>query len=277
MSMEILIAVLIVLAAAGAVFFKIALSYGGVKAFLSKNLKPDREVLKAARKKAKSLAKAAAGELKSAVSKVKDEEKTYQRQIATAEAEHELWANPGTGKSLVRLGSVTLYEHALKVGGDTVDLDGISVDSKITDMSAVLVVTLPNGIKLTESFDTSWKDGQTKYNTSSHKDWEIIESTTEKKRSYSPDQIIHLANEINNQSVRRQSFLKRQPEMIEVTAKYVESAKANTSALDQARRELEALESGSQTALDAKSAAEALVTAEENYKRTVTEKLAKKV
>lgn len=274
--MEIVIAVLIAVVVVGGIFLKIALSYGGVKAFTSKNLKSDREVLKAARKKAKSLAKAAAGELKSAVNKVKEEEKTYQRQIAKAEAEHELWANPGTGKSLVTLGRVTLYEHALKVGGDTVDLDGISVDSKITDMSSVFVVTLPNGIKLTESFDTSWKDGDTKYNTSSHKDWDIIESTTERKRSYSPDQIIHLANEINNQSVRRHSFLQRQPEMIEVTAKYVEAAKENTSALDQAKHELQALEAGSQTALDAKSAAEALVTAEETYKRAVSEKLAKK-
>jgi hypothetical protein len=274
--MEILVAVLVITIAGLAVFFKIALSFGGVKAFLAKELKSDRAALSAARKTAKSLAKAAAGELKSAVKKVSECEKAYLKKISLAEAEHQFWANPGNGKSLIRLGKVTLYEHMLTMGSNTVDLAGVTVDTKITDMSALLVISLPNGMKLTESFDTSWKEGETKHSTSSHKDWDILESSTEKTRSFSPDQIIHLATEINNQVVRREEFQRRRPQMMEATTKNIEFAKSDTADFDQAKRELESLEAGSQSAMDAKSAAEALVTAEDVYKKAVSEILTKK-
>ena len=141
--MEILVAVLVIVIAGLAVFFKIALSFGGVKAFLAKELKSDRAALSVARKNAKSSAKAAASELKSAVKEVNEAEKAYLKKIALAESEHQFWANPGNGKSLIRLGKVTLYEHTLSMGGNTVDLAGVTVDTKITDMSAVLVIALP--------------------------------------------------------------------------------------------------------------------------------------
>jgi len=47
--MEILVAVLVIAIAGLAVFFKIALSFGGVKAFLAKELKSDRAALSADR------------------------------------------------------------------------------------------------------------------------------------------------------------------------------------------------------------------------------------
>ena len=273
--MEILLAVLIILIAGIAVFLKVAFSFGGIKAFLAKELKTDRATLTAARKRAKSTAKVAAKELKNAVSKVSEAEKNYQKKITAAEAEHQHWTNPGNGKTLVRLGKVTLYEHVLSIGGKTIDLAGVFVDTKITDMSAVIVITLPNGMKMSESFDTSWKDGETKYNTSSHKDWEILESSTEKKRSFSPDQVIAFANEITNQAIRRADFLNRQPEMINITARNIDIARTDTADLDLAKSELESLQAGSQSAQEAQSAADALVAAEEAFSKAVIEKLGK--
>ena len=54
--MEILIGLVVILLAGVGIFLKIAFSFGGVKAFLSKELRGDRSELSAARKTAKSLA-----------------------------------------------------------------------------------------------------------------------------------------------------------------------------------------------------------------------------
>ena len=273
--MEIVVGLVVILLAGVGIFLKIAFSFGGVKALLSKELKGDRSELSAARKTAKSLAKAAAGELKEANQQVSRESKAYEKRVKEVSDEYSRWLNPGDGQSLTRLGGVKLFEHTVHVGKSVVPLEGISVDTRITDMSAVLILSLPNGMKVSESFDTSWREGETKYSTSSHKDWDILESSTEKKRSYSPDQIIHLAGEINNQAIRHEDFLKRRPEMIELLAAKLEETKANTQDLDSARAALSSLEAGSQTALDSKTAAEALVVAEARYKSIVATKLAK--
>ena len=271
--MEILVAIGIILLAGIGIFLKVAFSFGGIKAFLSKDLKSDRAELSAARKRAKSLAKAAAGELKEATQQVTRETKAYEKRVQEVSFEYNKWLNPGDGQSLTRLGSVKLFEHTVHVGRNVVPLDGISVDTRVTDMSAVLILTLPNGMKVSESFDTSWRDGETKYNTKTQGDFDILESTTAKKRSYSPDQIIHLAGEVNNQAIRHEDFLRRRPQMIELLAQKLEETKGNTQEVESAQQNLRSLEAGSQTALESKTAAEALVAAEAQYKSAVAAKL----
>lgn len=269
--MEILVATAIILLAGIGIFLKVAFSFGGIKAFLSKDLKSDRAELSAARKTAKSLAKAAAKELKEATKQVTRENKAYEKRVQEVNFEYNKWLNPGDGQSLTRLGSVELYEHTVHVGRNIVQLDGISVDTRVTDMSAILILILPNGMKVSESFDTSWKDGETKYNTNKRasEDFDIVESTTQKKRSYSPDQIIHLAGEVNNQAIRHEDFLRRRPQMIELLAQKLEETKANVQELDSAQQNLRSLEAGSQIALESKTAAESLVAAEAQYKSVV--------
>jgi hypothetical protein len=171
---------------------------------------------------------------------------------------------------------VNLHEHTIHVNGKRLSLEGISVDTRITDSSAVLILGLPNGMKVTESFDTAWRDGATTYNTKKGSDYDIIESSTQKKRSFSPDQIIHLAGEINNQSIRHADFLQRQPEMIEQLAIALEEITADTEELDSAKESLSTLEMGSETAQESKNATEALVVAEAKYASIISTKFGKK-
>jgi hypothetical protein len=274
--MEILIALGIILLVGAAYVFKVALAFGGLKPFFSKEMKPERTELTAARKKAKSLAKAAAGELKEANKAVDAEQKAYDKKVQLAKDEYQSWLNPQDGRLLLKLGSVNLYEHTIHVSGKNISLEGISVDTRITDSSAVLIIGLPNGMKVTESFDTAWRDGATTYNTKKGSDYDIIESSTEKKRSFSPDQIIHLAGEINNQSIRHADFLQRRPEMIERLALALEEITADTDDLNAAEEFLLTLEMGSETAQESKRAAEALVVAEAKYASIVAVKFPKK-
>ena len=274
--MEILIALGIILLVGVAYVFKVALTFGGLKPFFSKEMKPERTELTTARKKAKSLAKAAAGELKEANKAVDAEQKAYDKKVQLANDEYQSWLNPQDGRLLLKLGSVNLYEHTIHVSGKNISLEGISVDTRITDSSAVLIIGLPNGMKVTESFDTAWRDGATTYNTKKGSDYDIIESSTEKKRSFSPDQIIHLAGEINNQSIRHADFLQRRPEMIEQLALALEEITADTDDLNAAEEFLRTLEMGSQTAQESKKATEALVVAEAKYASIVAVKFPKK-
>jgi hypothetical protein len=274
--MEILIALGIILLVGSAYVFKVALAFGGLKPFFSKEMKPERTELTAARKKAKSLAKAAAGELKEANKAVDAEQKAYDKKVQLAKDEYQSWLNPQDGRLLLKLGSVNLHEHTIHVSGKNISLEGISVDTRITDSSAVLIIGLPNGMKVTESFDTAWRDGATTYNTKKGSDYDIIESSTEKKRSFSPDQIIHLAGEINNQSIRHADFLQRRPEMIEQLALALEEITADTEDLNAAEEFLLTLEMGSETPQESKKAAEALVVAEAKYASIVAVKFPKK-
>jgi hypothetical protein len=274
--MEILIALGIIVLVGAAYVFKVALTFGGLKPFFSKEMKPERTELTTARKKAKSLAKAAAGELKEANKAVDAEQKAYDKKVQLAKDEYQSWLNPQDGRLLLKLGSVNLHEHTIHVSGKNISLEGISVDTRITDSSAVLIIGLPNGMKVTESFDTAWRDGATTYNTKKGTDYDIIESSTEKKRSFSPDQIIHLAGEINNQSIRHADFLQRRPEMIERLALALEEIIADTDDLNAAEEFLLTLEMGSETAQESKKAAEALVVAEAKYASIVAVKFPKK-
>ena len=274
--MEILIALGIIRLVGAAYVFKVALTFGGLKPFFSKEMKPERTELTTARKRAKSLAKAAAGELKEANKAVDAEQKAYDKKVQLASDEYQSWLNPQDGRLLLKLGSVNLHEHTIHVSGKNISLEGISVDTRITDSSAVLIIGLPNGMKVTESFDTAWRDGATTYNTKKGSDYDIIESSTEKKRSFSPDQIIHLAGEINNQSIRHADFLQRRPEMIERLALALEEITVDTDDLNAAEEFLLTLEMGSETAQESKKAAEALVVAEAKYASIVAVKFPKK-
>ena len=274
--MEILIALGIILLVGAAYVFKVALTFGGLKPFFSKEMKPERTELTTARKRAKSLAKAAAGELKEANKAVDAEQKAYDKKVQLASDEYQSWLNPQDGRLLLKLGSVNLHEHTIHVSGKNISLEGISVDTRITDSSAVLIIGLPNGMKVTESFDTAWRDGATTYNTKKGSDYDIIDSSTEKKRSCSPDQIIHLAGEINNQSIRHADFLQRRPEMIERLALALEEITVDTDDLNAAEEFLLTLEMGSETAQESKKAAEALVVAEAKYASIVAVKFPKK-
>lgn len=271
--MEIIIGIAIAALLAVGYLFKVALSFGGVKPFFSKELKQDRQELSIARKTAKSLAKAANKELKEATRKVSQEQKAYEKRVKEVSDEYNSWLNPGDGKSLTRLGGVKLFEHTIHVGKNTIPLEGVSVDTRITDMSAILILELPNGMKVSESFDTSWKDGDTKYSTKTQGDFDILESSTEKKRAYSPDQVIHFAGEVNNQIIRHENFLERRPQMIEVLGKKLEEVKADTHELESAQSALKSIEGQSQASLEAKAAKEALLAAEEKYKSIVAAKL----
>jgi hypothetical protein len=274
--MEILIGLGLILLVAAGYVFKVALTYGGLKPFFSKEIKPDRVELTAARKKAKSLSKAAAGELKAANKVIDLAQKAYDKKVQLANSEYQSWLNPQDGRLLLSLGKVNLHEHTIHVSGKRLSLEGISVDTRITDSSAVLILGLPNGMKVTESFDTAWRDGATTYNTKKGSDYDIIESSTQKKRSFSPDQIIHLAGEINNQSIRHADFLQRQPEMIEQLAISLEEITADTEELDSAKESLSTLEMGSETAQESKNATEALVVAEAKYASIISTKFGKK-
>ena len=274
--MEILIGLGLILLVAAGYVFKVALTYGGLKPFFSKEIKPDRVELTAARKKAKSLSKAAAGELKAANKVIDLAQKAYDKKVQLANSEYQSWLNPQDGRLLLSLGKVNLHEHTIHVNGKRLSLEGISVDTRITDSSAVLILGLPNGMKVTESFDTAWRDGATTYNTKKGSDYDIIESSTQKKRSFSPDQIIHLAGEINNQSIRHADFLQRQPEMIEQLAIALEEITADTEELDSAKESLSTLEMGSETAQESKNATEALVVAEAKYASILSTKFGKK-
>ena len=274
--MEILIGLGLILLVAAGYVFKVALTYGGLKPLFSKEIKPDRVELTAARKKAKSLSKAAAGELKAANKVIDLAQKAYDKKVQLANSEYQSWLNPQDGRLLLSLGKVNLHEHTIHVNGKRLSLEGISVDTRITDSSAVLILGLPNGMKVTESFDTAWRDGATTYNTKKGSDYDIIESSTQKKRSFSPDQIIHLAGEINNQSIRHADFLQRQPEMIEQLAIALEEITADTEELDSAKESLSTLEMGSETAQESKNATEALVVAEAKYASIISTKFGKK-
>jgi hypothetical protein len=274
--MEILIGLFIILLLAVGYVFKLALTYGGLKPFFSKEIKPDRVELAAARKKAKSLSKAAAGELKAANKVIDLAQKAYDKKVQLANSEYQSWLNPQDGRLLLNLGKVNLHEHTIHVNGKNLSLEGISVDTRITDSSAVLILGLPNGMKVTESFDTTWRDGATTYSTTTHKDYDIVESSTKKKRSFSPDQIIHLAGEINNQSVRHADFLQRRPEMIIQLATALEEISGDTRDLDSAKETLSALEIGSETAQESKNASASLVVAEAKYASIVAAKFGKK-
>jgi hypothetical protein len=270
--MKYLLGILLLLVIASIFFLKIAKSFGGVNALLAKDLKLDRKELSGARKKAKQLKKAASKEMEAAGALVSQQRTAFENRVDKITAEYESWANPKAGASLIRLGNVVLTEHALIVGNQTLPLDGLSVDSRITDMSAILIVSLPNGMKISESFDTAWRDGETKYSTKSHNDYNIVESTTERKRAFSPDQIIHLCGEINNQIIRHADFVTRRPEMIELLAIKVKEETADTRELDLAINAFQTLESTSVIAQESKLAVEALAVAEEKYSKIVQAK-----
>ena len=152
--MEYIVLVLVVALFLSAVLFKIASSFGGIRPFFAKELKEDRATLSGARKKAKKLTQAASKEMKDAEALVAHHQKAFDARVRAISDEYESWANPKEGKSLLRLGKVTLFEHAIRTNGEMYSLEGLTVDSRITDMSAIIILSLPNGMKISESFDT---------------------------------------------------------------------------------------------------------------------------
>jgi hypothetical protein len=248
-----LIVVVLVIGIAGGLFIKVASSYGGVKPFLAKELKSERETLAMHRKKVKALEKSAKGELSSATKDLKSAEKEYTKRVGAATSRLNALQNPGKGKKVAKVGKVTLFEHQIEFRGNAFDLAGLRISTNITPNAAMLTLLFDDGIKLVETYDTSWRDA----------------GEGKQKRDYTHEEIIQFETVINNYIVTEEDFVRSLPGLIIEAESILADENENTHAIDSAAENLQRQEGGSQAVQDAKEAREELVIQEELYKSAV--------
>jgi hypothetical protein len=248
-----LIVVVLIVGIAGGLFIKIASSYGGVKPFLAKELKSERETLAMHRKRVKELEKSAKGELSSATKDLKSAEKEYAKRVGNAASRLNALENPGKGKKVVKVGKVTLFEHQIEIRGNAYELDGLSITTNITPNAAMLTLLFSSGMKLVETYDTSWRDA----------------GEGRQKRDHTHEEIIQFETLINNYIVAEEEFVQALPDLIIEAKSILADEEANTHAIDVASENLQRQEGGSQAVQDAKNAREELVIQEELYKSAV--------
>ncbi len=256
----VLIVIAIALLLGAGLFFKAANSYGGVKAFLAKELKEERAKLAAHRKRAKTLKKSAQGEMSSATKEVKRAHKEYEKRVGEATATLQGLLDSGSGAKILKLGRVTLYEHKITVKDNSYPLAGLEISTNITPNAAMLTFKFASGAKMVETFDTAWRR----------------ESEDKVSRSFSHEQIIQFETLIHNAILQEENFLAELPAMIEHARYVLATETANTHAIDVAEASLKELEQGSQTARDAQAAFEELEEVERKFKSIVEAHLANK-
>ena len=248
-----LIVVVIALGIGGGFFIKIASSFGGIKPYLAKELKSERETLAAHRKQVKNLEKSAKSELSTATKDLKSAQKEYEKRVGAAAAQLHAYQNPGKGKKVLKVGKVTLFEHEIEVRGNSFDLDGLSVSTNITPNAAMLTFLFANGMKVVETYDTSWRDA----------------GEGKQKRDFTHEEIIQFETAINNYIVSEEDFVRSLPGLIVQAQSVLAEEEANTHAIDIARENLQRQEGESQAVRDANLAREELAAQEEIYQSAV--------
>ena len=250
---EVLLILVLLIGICAGIFLKMASSFGGVKPFLAKELKEERAALTAHRKKAKALEKSTKSELSSVTKDLKSAQKEYDKRVSSAAAKLESLLNPGKGAKVARVGKVYLYEHEIEVRGNLYSLNGLQISTNITPNAAMLTLLFSNGMKLVETYDTSWRDA----------------GEGKQKRDFTHEEIIQFETMINNHIIVEEDFVRMLPEMIEEASNTLSDEKENTHAIDVASENLKHREGGSQTARDAKFAQEELAAQEAVYKVAV--------
>jgi len=247
---EILLILVLLIGICAGIFLKIASSFGGVKPFLANELKEERATLTAHRKKAKALEKSTKSELSSVTKDLKSAQKEYDKRVNSAAAKLESLLNPGKGAKVARVGKVYLFEHEIEVRGNLYSLNGLQISTNITPNAAMLTLLFSNGMKLVETYDTSWRDA----------------GEGKQKRDFTHEEIIQFETMINNHIIVEEDFVRMLPEMIEEASNTLSDEKENTHAIDVANENLQHQEGGSQIARDAKIAKEELAVQEAAYK-----------
>jgi hypothetical protein len=250
---EILLILVLLIGICAGIFLKIASSFGGVKPFLANELKEERATLTAHRKKAKALEKSTKSELSSVTKDLKSAQKEYDKRVNSAATKLESLLNPGKGAKVARVGKVYLFEHEIEVRGNLYSLNGLQISTNITPNAAMLTLLFSNGMKLVETYDTSWRDA----------------GEGKQKRDFTHEEIIQFETMINNHIIVEEDFVRMLPEMIEEASNTLSDEKENTHAIDVANENLQHQEGGSQIARDAKIAKEELAAQEAVYKVAV--------
>jgi hypothetical protein len=148
---------------------------------------------------------------------------------------------------------VYLYEHEIEVRGNLYSLNGLQISTNITPNAAMLTLLFSNGMKLVETYDTSWRDA----------------GEGKQKRDFTHEEIIQFETMINNHIIVEEDFVRMLPEMIEEAKNTLSDEKENTHAIDVANENLQRQEGGSQTAQAAKFAQQELAAQEVLYKVAV--------
>lgn len=240
--------------------------YGGLRASFSSALSADRKRLAEARKALGAAEKLHKRELKEANKALADQQAAYDSRVAEARDYLRSLENPGTGSTINRLGQVELHQHAVTIRGETMDLLGLEVDTKVTEGSAMLLVTQPSGYQASCSFDTRWRStGNISTKKTSGGDYDVITASEEMTRSFSPESVVELSVQIRNQAINRRAFVEALPTAIPKAREALRVAEEDTGALQEAAAHLSFVETEGPTAVAMREAAEGLDDVESEY------------
>jgi hypothetical protein len=140
-----LIIVLAIAIVVGVVLARQKRTYGSVGAAFARDLGESRAALKSARADVKRLEQARQSELSKAEAAV----------TSLTDRVQELEA-PGTGTTLVTLGTARLNAHSLVLGGQTVPLLGLAARCESGPTASYIYADLPDGRSVHQSFSTEW-------------------------------------------------------------------------------------------------------------------------
>lgn len=249
-------------------FFYLANSYGGIKPFLDKELREERNKLSHHRKEVSILKKIAKKELQSSEKILKKTKKDYDRRVKAANIQLQSLLNPGTGKKISRLGPVTLYEHVLMIDKNVYDLKGMRTETAITSHSATLFFILGNGFKLSHTFDTSVRESRDYTENSSGQ----VEVKISYHQAFTNSDVTSMEADIHNQVLRHEDFLHHLPRRIEEARQRLAQETSNTGAINVATANLNATKNNSEKAAAAVDGIRELEKHEEFYRNLVQSK-----
>ncbi|MCW2605760.1 MAG: hypothetical protein JWO60_453 [Frankiales bacterium] len=243
---ELLVVVVVVLA----VFVGLrARRFGGLAAAFSRSDKAQRTELVAARKVVQQAGKDRDARLAPVRQAADAAVGSYAQRVAQAEQALGLARTPGHGPQLLRLGAVTLHEHVLVMAGQVVPLLDLQVAVQPTYNTAALVVQLPDGRRVSQSFSTEWR----------------TDSQGRRSREFEDEQVQRLADAVHNAVVAEQQFRAGQPRLVAEAEAALAVAQGDTTAMAVALARLDEAQQQAPFTDEALAAHERLVVLEDRW------------
>lgn len=210
--------------------------FGSISAAFRKDLKADRKRLVEQRAAVRSLTRERDRAVRDAQSVVDKASKAYDDRVGQRKRRLAELEEPGKGSKVLSLKDVVLFTHVVQVAGRTVPLAGAKAHVVTTASSANLYVTDASGRSHMRTFDTRLKDvGGPQV----HEGVSVTTVTQKQKQDFSDEQILTLANAINNAVITEEAFLEQLPVALAGAAADLEASIADTAEVETAAAELD--------------------------------------
>jgi hypothetical protein len=210
-------------------------AYDGFRSSFAGEHRELRRRLASARKEVRRLERARAKELKqakrSADTSLRERESALRNQRDRVLS----YRDPGKGKRIARLESVSLHEHALFLGKKSVPVLGLKATVENT-----------GGRTGIANLYLSWPDGDSTYVPFDLDQWKT--KGDKKIQILSEPQVRQFATQINNAAVAEERFVRELPDLLAEAEADLREMEEDTTSVDQAIAGLASVEEGSETA-----------------------------